>query len=125
VDRRDQRELTGQPLRERLLVLGGRDPGLPLALAVVLGGQLLDARAKDLGEQRRVLDQERPQRERGLRARHHRATSQVVPSFESFSAIPAAASSSRMRSASAKSFIWRATSRAAIRFSTSEDGIDG
>src|ERR1043166_3326450 len=45
----------------------------------------------------------------------HRLTSHVVPSLESFSTIPWAASSSRMRSDSLKSFALRAALRSAIR----------
>ena len=51
---RDQGELARQALRERLLVIGGRGPGLPRALAVIVRGQLLDAGAENLGQQRRV-----------------------------------------------------------------------
>ena len=40
----------------------------------------------------------------GCATRHHRAISQVVPSLESFSTMPMAASSSRMRSDSLKFF---------------------
>ena len=46
----------------------------------------------------------------GAQRAHHRATSQVVPSLESFSSMPMAASSSRMRSDSAKFFALRAAS---------------
>lgn len=49
------------------------------------------------------------------RARAHRATSQVVPFFVSFSTMPIAKSSSRIRSASLKFFVLRATARAAMR----------
>ena len=63
---------------ERLLVVGGRGPGLLLRLAVVVAGQLLDAGAEDLGEQRRVRRQERTQaRSFGMaRGAHQRAISQ-------------------------------------------------
>src|SRR3569832_2285601 len=50
----------------------------------------------------------------GLEGRGHRAISQVVPSFESLSTTPIAASSSRMRSDSLKSFALRAAVRASI-----------
>src|SRR5256885_8005484 len=118
----DERELTFKPPRELLLVVGTRGPSLLLARGVVVGGQLLDAGAENLGKQRRVLDEERPQSELGMGDGHHRATSQVVPSFESFSTTPIAASSSRMRSASAKSLALRAESRAAMRRSISSTG---
>src|SRR5450631_3622408 len=48
----------------------------------------------------------------------HRAISQVVPSLESLMTTPIAASSSRMRSDSAKSFRARAAVRSAIKPST-------
>src|SRR5262249_41095570 len=50
--------------------------------------------------------------------RDHRAISQVVPSLESLSTTPMAASSSRMRSDSLKFFAFRAALRAAIKAST-------
>src|SRR5262245_20940872 len=51
----------------------------------------------------------------GVEGSVHRAMSQVVPSFESFTTTPMAASSSRMRSDSLKFFAARAAARAAIR----------
>ena len=67
----DQGELFGETLPKSLLVVGRRGPGLALAFLVIVGGQFLDAGAEDLGEQRRVGDQERPQREGRMRAGHH------------------------------------------------------
>ena len=49
VDHRDQRERAREPGAEGVFVVGGRGPGLALGLVVVLGRQLLDAGAKDLG----------------------------------------------------------------------------
>ena len=46
LDGRDQRQLSGELLAERLLVLGGRSPGFLLRLAVIVAGQLLDAATK-------------------------------------------------------------------------------
>ena len=59
----DQGELVAEPPRELLLVIGSRSPGCLLSLAVIVRGQLLDAGAEDLRKQRRVLDEERAQRE--------------------------------------------------------------
>ena len=76
-----------------------------LFLVVVVAGEFLDAQPEDVRQHRRIGRQIRPQRERaGWRLRAHRAISQVVPSLESFSTTPSAASSSRMRSDSAKFF---------------------
>jgi hypothetical protein len=41
------------------LVLGDRSPGLALALAVIVRGELLDAGAKDFSQHRHVRRQER------------------------------------------------------------------
>src|SRR6185436_19073267 len=102
-----------------------RNPGFLLAFVVVVGGQLLDAGAEDLGEQRRILEEERAEGELGVGGGAHRAISHVVPSFESFSTTPTAASSSRMRSASVKFLALRAERRAAMRRSISSTGSDG
>src|SRR5205085_1284847 len=51
----------------------------------------------------------------------HRATSQVVPSLESFNTTPIAASSSRIRSASLKFFLARASVRLASKASTATE----
>src|SRR5665811_863543 len=110
-----QRQMAAEPLAEGGLVIGGGGPGLLLRLAVVIGGQLLDAGAEDFAQQRGVDREIRPQRQLGVRLRHHRAISQVVPSLESFNTTPMAASSSRIRSASVKFFALRAAMRASIR----------
>src|SRR5215510_10234289 len=54
----------------------------------------------------------------GMKYGAHRAISQVVPSLESLSTTPMAASSSRIRSASLKFFLLRAVSRASIKLTT-------
>src|SRR5215475_4099119 len=54
----------------------------------------------------------------GVEGSVHRAMSQVVPSFESFTTTPSAASSSRMRSDSLKFFAARAAALASIRLAT-------
>src|SRR5262249_44235562 len=105
----NQRQVGSEPAAE-LLVLGQRRPRLPLRLAVVVAGQILDRRGKDRRQHRHICGQERPQRG-GLA---HRATSQLVPSLESLIATPMAASSSRMRSDSLKSFRARAAVRSEI-----------
>src|SRR5256885_11337958 len=125
VHRGDQGELIGQPPGELLIIIDRRGPSLLLRLVVILRGQFLDAGAEDLREQRRVLDEEGAQRELRVRTRHHRAVSQVVLSLESFSITPSAASSSRMRSASAKFLALRAERRAAMRRSISSAGSAG
>ena len=50
---RDQRQFAGKFCGELLLVVGGRGPGLLLRGAVIVGGQFLDAGAKNLGQKRR------------------------------------------------------------------------
>src|SRR5689334_15525545 len=110
---RDQREFACELLAERDLVIGNRGPRLLLLGVVVVTGQFLDRRGEDRREHGRVRRQERPQR-RGRGGRTHRATSHVVPSLESLIATPMAASSSRMRSDSVKSFRARAAVRSAI-----------
>ena len=72
---RDQRQLGRQPRAEFFLVVRSRRPGLLLRLAVIIGGQFLDAGAEDFGEQRHVRRQHRPHRELRLRAGDHRACS--------------------------------------------------
>ena len=74
----DQRQLAGEAVGEFLLVGGGSGPGLLLAFTIVVAGQLLDAGAEDFRQHRRIGRQERPQRQIGVRARHHRFTFQVV-----------------------------------------------
>src|SRR5690606_3361754 len=107
-------ELRGQHPAEVFLVLRARRPGFLLGFAVVVRGQLGDRLAEYLRQHGRVLGQERPHGETRMRLRAHRAISQVVPSFESLSTTPMAASSSRMRSDSLKSFALRAAARASI-----------
>ena len=69
VDDRDQRQLAGQPVAERGLVVGGRGPGLALVVVVVVGRELLDAGAKNL---RATLE----------RRRRHRGAMRRRSSFE-------------------------------------------
>ncbi len=59
----EQRELAHEPRGELLLVVGHGDPGPALAIAVVLGGELIDAGAEDLGDDPDVGGEKRPQRE--------------------------------------------------------------
>src|SRR6266566_8089189 len=117
LQRGDQRQFAGQPRAECRLVVGGAGPSLLLRFAVVVAGQLLDRRDEDRGENRRIGREVRPQRGFWQCLSHQRATSQVVPSLESLIAIPIAASSSRIRSDSLKSFRARAAVRAEIRLS--------
>ena len=49
VDHGEQGQGLGEPGAESLFVVGARRPGLALLVVIVLGRQLLDARAKDLG----------------------------------------------------------------------------
>src|SRR5262249_5009224 len=113
VDGAEQGHRVGEPRREGRLVVGRRRPSLLLRRAVIVAGQLRDAGAEDLGDERRVRRQERPQRKLRLYARHHRFTFQVVvPSLWSSSSMSIALSSSRMRSASLKFFALRAALRA-------------
>src|SRR5262245_38835349 len=60
----------------------------------------------------------------GMEGGAHRAISQVVPSLESLSTMPMAASSSRMRSDSLKFFAARAAARASIRLATFVSSMD-
>src|SRR5262249_2788190 len=93
--------------------VGHRDPGLALGIAVVLGGELIDARAEDLGDQPGVGGEKRPQREPGVGGSGHGFIFHtVVPSFLSSSSTPIAFSSSRLRSASLKFLALRAAFRA-------------
>src|SRR5207248_6558358 len=120
---RDQRQLTGQALAERVFVVDGSGPGFLLRFAVIIAGQFQHGRSKDRGQNRRIRREERPQRRFGQRLSHYRAISQVVvglpsASLPSFSTMPIAASSSRMRSDSLKSFRARAAVRSAIKLST-------
>src|SRR5665213_2407821 len=112
---RDQRQRTAERFSEGGRVVGGGGPGFALRLGIILAGQLLDAGAENLAQQRRIGREIRPQRHLGMRLRAHRAISQVVPSLESFSTTPIAASSSRMRSDSAKSLRARAAVRVPIK----------
>src|SRR4051794_2035654 len=109
--------MLAEPCRELFHVVGGRRPGLLLCRAVVVLGQFLDAGAENLSQKWSILRQERPQARLRIGARAHRAASQVVPSLESLSTTPMAASSSRMRSDSLKFLALRAALRAAIRLS--------
>src|SRR5207302_11160482 len=115
---RDQRQLTGQALAERVFVVDGSGPGFLLRFAVIIAGQFQHGRSKDRGQNRRIRREERPQRRFGQRLSHYRAISQVVPSLESLITTPIAASSSRMRSDSLKSFRARAAVRSEIKRST-------
>src|SRR6185312_2319494 len=115
VERRDERQLAAELGREIRHIVGRSGPRFLLRLAVVVAGQRRDGFAEDLRERRGVVCEEWPQRElRGA----HRAISQVVPSLESLSTTPIAASSSRMRSDSLKSFALRAAALASINCST-------
>ncbi len=115
---RDQRQFAGKPRAEFLLVVGRRRPRLLLRLAVIVGGQFLDAGAENLRQIRHVPWQHRPHRELRLGARGHATLLSfqvVVPSLWSSSSTPIVASSSRMRSDSLKFLVLRATERASIR----------
>ena len=90
VHRGDQRELRAEPACEGFLVVGRGGPGPLLVLAVIVRRQFLDAGTEDFRQQRRILDEERPQREGRVRDGAHRAGSQVVPSLLSFSTMPSA-----------------------------------
>src|SRR5579883_2658492 len=130
----------GQPLfkilRQDFIVIEDRDPGLALRLVIIVRRQLLDRGKPDLGEKREIGGKIRPQRGFRKGARVHRFTVRfavalitacdralratwavVVPSLLSFSSIPIAASSSRMRSASGQFLAARATLRAFTMFS--------
>src|SRR5262252_3231288 len=115
VDGAEQGQRVGEPRGEGGFVVRHGRPGLLLARAVVVGGQLGDAGAEDFSQQRRVRRQERPQCKLRLYARRHRDTFQVVlPSLWSSSSTPIALSSSRMRSAFLKLFALRAALRASM-----------
>ena len=64
-----------EPRAEFFLVVGGRRPRFLLRLAVIVGGQLLDAGAEYLRQQRHVGRQHRPHGElfpgRALIEAHH------------------------------------------------------
>ncbi len=60
---RDQRQFAGKLRAELLLIVGRRRPRLLLRLAVIVGGQFLDAGAENLGQQRHIRRQHRPHRE--------------------------------------------------------------
>ena len=81
-----------------------RGPGLLLRRVVIVLRSSSSMLARKISrEQRRVLRQDTAAALIcGLARGHHRAISQVVPSLESFSTTPMAASSSRMRSDSLK-----------------------
>src|SRR5205085_1720693 len=115
---RNQRQLTGKAFAERVFVVDGSGPGFLLRFAVIVTGQFQDGRSKDRRQYRRIRREERPQRRFGQRLSHYRAISQVVPSLESLITTPIAASSSRMRSDSLKSFRARAAVRSEIKRST-------
>src|SRR5262249_48035402 len=115
VEGAEQGQRVREPRGEGGFVVRHRRPGLLLARAVVVAGQLFDAGAKDFSQQRRIRRQKRPQRRLSLYARHHRDTFQVVvPSLLASISTPIALSSSRMRSASLKLFALRAALRASI-----------
>src|SRR4029077_6333155 len=82
---------------------------------VVVGGQFLDTVAKDFPQQRRIRREKWAYTKLGMCNGHHRAIPQVVPSLESFSTTPIAASSSRMRSDSLKFLAARAAALASMR----------
>src|SRR5262249_40211104 len=111
---RHQCQLVRELGAECFLVVSGGSPSLLLRFAVIVGGQFLDRRAKNLGEQRHVGRQHWTHRQLRQRAGIHRAISQVVPSFVSFTATPILASSSRRRSDSFQSFRARPAARSAI-----------
>src|SRR5262249_53734047 len=97
VDGAEQGQRIGEPRGEGRLIVRGCRPSLLLGFAIVVAGELRDAGAKDLRDQRRVRRQKRPQRQLGCRPRAHRFTFQVVvPSLWSSSSTPLALSSSRM-----------------------------
>src|ERR1700685_1755933 len=121
---RHQRQPGRELCPERIQIGGGLRPRLLLRFAVILGGQLLDAGAKNFREQRHILRQQRAHGKIWLGTGAHRAISQVVPSLESFSTTPIAASSFRMRSAAEKFFSLRAAFRAEINNSTVAVSID-
>src|SRR5262249_58685256 len=98
VDGAEQGQRVDEPRGEGGFVVRRRGPGLLLAGAVVVAGQLGDAGAEDFSQQRRVRRQERPQRPLPLYARHHPATFQVpVPTFWPSTSMPLTFSSSRIR----------------------------
>src|SRR5262249_53293992 len=121
VDRAKQGQRVGEPRGESLLVVRARRPSLLLVFAVVFASEFRDAGAKYFREQRRIRRQKRSQRRFPLCLRRHGAMSQVVTnspvfgSFLSFNTTPFLASSSRIRSASPKSFDFRAAARNSIR----------
>src|SRR5262249_33455748 len=124
VDGCDQRELSRKALGQRSFVVGLRRPRGLLTRVIVVGRQLLDAGGENRSEERRIRGQERPQCQLA-KWRTHRAISQVVPSLESLSTTPMAASSSRIRSDSAKFFDARARARASTSawiFASSRSG---
>ena len=107
VDHGEQGQRPREPGAESLFVVGARSPGLALLFVVVIRGQLIDARAKDLGAASRVGRQIGAKRDGA-----HRFGSQVVvPSLLSLMATPSAARRSRNRSDSAQ-FARRARSSA-------------
>src|SRR5208282_3133700 len=109
VDHGEQRQGACQPGAESLLVIGPRGPGLALVGVVVLGRELLDAGAKNLGAPLGVGRDVGAQGDGG-----HRFGSQVVvPSLLSLMATPRAASWSRNRSDSAQFRAARAAARSA------------
>src|SRR5580704_3419256 len=111
VDHGEQGQGARETGAESLFVIGARSPGPALLFVVVIRGELIDARAKDLGAAPHVGRQIGTKRDGA-----HRFGSQVVvPSLLSFSAMPSDAISSRNRSASAKFF----AARAALRRPTS------
>src|SRR3974377_2028734 len=116
--RGDQRQLTSKFLAELVFVIGHGSPSVLLGFAIVVDSQLRDVVKEKPAPQRPIGRQHRPQSELWMRLRHHRAISQVVPSFESFSTTPMAASSSRIRSDSLKFLALRAAVRASMRLMT-------
>ena len=125
VDGRDEGQASGEPRAEGRLVVGRGRPGRLLRLAVILARQLLDARLEDLGER----GTHRPAGTGAAAAARGRAgaSSRHLPGGGAVLVVldhdAHAASSSRMRSDSAKFFAARAALRDAISASTLA-GID-
>ncbi len=72
VDDAEQGQALRQPRPEGQFVVGDRRPSPLLGLAVIVPGQLLDAGAQNLGDERSIGRQVRPERQLGMRTRGHR-----------------------------------------------------
>src|SRR3984957_591210 len=109
VDHSEQGQCLGQPGAESLFVISARGPGLALLFVVVIRGELIYARTKDLRAAPGV------RREKGTKrdGAHRFASQLVVPSLLSLITKPNAKSSSRKRSDSSQSLAARAAVRRA------------